>query len=1053
MSTTGRRALGRARGGRRSWTRALVRAVGAWAILVTAVALLPAALRAPSAAADAEPACDTTWTGGAGTDDVRVAANWSDGAPIDYGTEGGPGLHACLPAGAHAVLDSQWEYVLTGLTVEAGATFEVRDGRLHLDGGPLVNRGTLRWSNPWFPFLDLAGGTFTNQGTVEVTQGDLDLRSGTVENTGDVVLGAEASLALGDTVDEVGPGSPAIDFVQVGGTISGPGAVYQLSGTFSYQGGDLSAVTVYVTGYGHLDLAGATGAATFGFYIPGCCPGYRPAISGTIQPAHTVVVGPEMTRVTHGALNLAGDLVNRGVIHVPDSFGYGIRLAGHTLINEGTLDLLATSTAHDLRNGTVVNHGRLVVPSSADRLVLTGATIENHGEIALDGELRLDVDRDALNVSTLVNHPGASVAGDGWLSLSGWGGDGVGGRLIGVGSVGVDVVSGFDTVISPGFSPGILELGSLDLAWNESAVDLEIAGLVPGAGHDQINVAGHANLNGMLRISMLDGYVPPVCSAYTVMTWGSRSGTPDLIGTDLGGGVELVPVYLPDRLVLVATDTGVPISVNPTAVNVAEGGATAEVNVCLGTDPNQPVTVTATPDAQVTTAPASLTFLPGETLVQTLTVEAVDDLVVEGDHVGTVGLTSSSAEAAFDGLVLPDVVATIADNDLPGGAPEAFDDAAVTDEDQPVVIDVLANDTSTDPLDPATVTVFSEPGRGTATVEPDGTITYEPDPDVHGIDTFTYRVRDVAAVQSNAATVTVDVAPVPDPPFAVDDVATTPVDTAVAIEAVLNDGDVDGDPIEIDWVESPVTGEDPEGVLGPAGVAEVSSPSTVTYTPDPGFVGEAVFEYRIHDGTGLTAQASITVTVTDGVVLPPPTVAPPVPVIGPPTTVLPASPPPSSAPPPTISPPAPPPAPPAAPIEPPPPVSPAPSVVPPATPAIPIPLPPAPGVPGGPASPAAPDVAPNPGPPPPPDDDITGRQTPSAPSATSSESATPPGGSSLDDPETETFAARAVGAGVTGGVVVVLVLFAMLTATALVTVPQPRAREDLLADSSKEPNQ
>lgn len=74
-------------------------------------------------------------------------------------------------------------------------------------------------------------------------------------------------------------------------------------------------------------------------------------------------------------------------------------------------------------------------------------------------------------------------------------------------------------------------------------------------------------------------------------------------------------------------------------------------------------------------------------------------------------------------------------------APIANDDNTETDEDDSVDIDVLDNDVYGDePLDLPVVT--DGPKFGTATINPDSTITYTPDSNFVGIDTFTYQICD-----------------------------------------------------------------------------------------------------------------------------------------------------------------------------------------------------------------------------------------------------------------------------------------------------------------------
>ena len=94
------------------------------------------------------------------------------------------------------------------------------------------------------------------------------------------------------------------------------------------------------------------------------------------------------------------------------------------------------------------------------------------------------------------------------------------------------------------------------------------------------------------------------------------------------------------------------------------------------------------------------------------------------------------------------VVASQGDPD----APVANPDMAETDEDTPIdFIPVLANDTDpeNDPLDVTTVTQGSD---GSVVINPDNTVTYTPNADTNGLDSFTYTITDVD-LQTSTATV------------------------------------------------------------------------------------------------------------------------------------------------------------------------------------------------------------------------------------------------------------------------------------------------------------
>ena len=178
----------------------------------------------------------------------------------------------------------------------------------------------------------------------------------------------------------------------------------------------------------------------------------------------------------------------------------------------------------------------------------------------------------------------------------------------------------------------------------------------------------------------------------------------------------------------------------------------------------------------------------------------------------------------------------------------AVDDAAETAEDTPVTIDVLANDSDPDG-DTLTVVEVSAPTHGTAVVADTGAVVYTPEPDFHGTDRFTYVVGDGSGLTARAA-VEVTVLPVNDPPLAGDDAAETAEDTSVTIAVLRNDSDGDGDALALVEASAPAHGS-----------ARLTDAGAVEYTPEPDYHGTDRFTYVVGDGSGLTAQAAVEVTV------------------------------------------------------------------------------------------------------------------------------------------------------------------------------------------------
>ena len=87
-------------------------------------------------------------------------------------------------------------------------------------------------------------------------------------------------------------------------------------------------------------------------------------------------------------------------------------------------------------------------------------------------------------------------------------------------------------------------------------------------------------------------------------------------------------------------------------------------------------------------------------------------------------------------------------------SPQAHDDAATTDVDTPVLIDVLANDIDPDG-DILVIESVTQPSNGTVEIA-SGNILYTPGSGFYGTDTFIYTVTD-GYITSGSAIVTITV--------------------------------------------------------------------------------------------------------------------------------------------------------------------------------------------------------------------------------------------------------------------------------------------------------
>ncbi len=266
----------------------------------------------------------------------------------------------------------------------------------------------------------------------------------------------------------------------------------------------------------------------------------------------------------------------------------------------------------------------------------------------------------------------------------------------------------------------------------------------------------------------------------------------------------------------------------------------------------------------------------------TLTIyDAADDSLVEANAVGSARLTLSSNTVTLDpqATLLPphsyylqvgaqalldaagNAYAGISDKTtlnftVANVAPVAQADTASTQEDSAVQVDVTANDSDADSaLNKASVTVVTAAQHGITSVDTGtGVISYTPAGNYNGSDSFSYQVQDIYGANSNVVTVSVTVQPVNDAPQAVADIASTTEDTALMVDVLANDSDIDSgdslDPATLTLVTSPTHG-----------TAQISH-GQVSYTPAANFNGSDTFSYTVADQQGAVSNvASVMINV------------------------------------------------------------------------------------------------------------------------------------------------------------------------------------------------
>jgi len=186
------------------------------------------------------------------------------------------------------------------------------------------------------------------------------------------------------------------------------------------------------------------------------------------------------------------------------------------------------------------------------------------------------------------------------------------------------------------------------------------------------------------------------------------------------------------------------------------------------------------------------------------------------------------------------------------------DDVVTVDEDDTVLVPIFDNDTDLPTVGTLTTT---DPANGTVTVDDNGTpndptddiVTYIPDPDYNGPDSFDYTICNEFG-DCSTATVIVDVIPILD---TIDDSIVTEQDIQIDITWAINDNDLPS-------VGTFVTTDPANGtlILNDGGTPNDPSDDDISYIPDPGFQGTDSFEYTVCDDQGNCDTAVITIIVT-----------------------------------------------------------------------------------------------------------------------------------------------------------------------------------------------
>ncbi|HEY0113227.1 MAG TPA: tandem-95 repeat protein, partial [Allosphingosinicella sp.] len=204
------------------------------------------------------------------------------------------------------------------------------------------------------------------------------------------------------------------------------------------------------------------------------------------------------------------------------------------------------------------------------------------------------------------------------------------------------------------------------------------------------------------------------------------------------------------------------------------------------------------------------------------------------------GMTTDTATVTINVASVLDVVNAV-NNTLPG-----IEDFAKTIA--PSVL--LGNDSGEGTL---TVQSVSNPTNGSVTINGDGNIVFTPTANFHGAATFDYVLA--ADNGTDTATVTINFLSVQDPPVAGADQLDAVKDTELVIDTatlLANDSQGDGGSLYIEDLF----------VASGGGSVVFDYANTITFTPDPGYIGLVQIIYYLSNGDDFT-DGTLTINVLD----------------------------------------------------------------------------------------------------------------------------------------------------------------------------------------------
>jgi hypothetical protein len=456
--------------------------------------------------------------------------------------------------------------------IASGGAIELSDGGAMSGNGSFAGAGALEWS----------GGTINNNGIFTMTANttlsitgtsDKTLSNATLTNDGTAIwtgngslLGSDGAIfnnrhtfnVLNNAAFDSAPGDATATFNNTGSFTKSS------SGTTTSSGWDFQNHNTFDIGAGILNL-GYAGNLEHGFHNAAKFVGAgRTRISGALNTAPIDITGTliitggatlelssqarlkgQAILTGNGTFNWSGGSIEGGA-DITITTGTTLSISGAldksfsaaTLNNAGTARWTGPGSIRGSDDAVFNNTGTFDVQNDALMGVGSGTshwTFNNVGTFTKATGLATTIDVPEFVNSGIVSLVSARLdfaqgyrqtAGNTFLVAGNLMGEHPiqidGGTLSGLGTI-TGTVSNAGT-LSPGFSAGAISIAGDYIQAPTGTLSIEIGGLIPGALFDQLNITGQAQLNGKLKVTLIQYFVPSLGDSFRIMSFGSRSG-------------------------------------------------------------------------------------------------------------------------------------------------------------------------------------------------------------------------------------------------------------------------------------------------------------------------------------------------------------------------------------------------------------------------------------------------------------------------------------------------------------------------------------------------